>query len=119
MTDPEIEELLRRYRPPGPAGDLRARIVAGNRVTDRAWPWAAAAAVLLGAICGTQWWTQSVYEDVRRSVASAPASIMSDRPALQSAMEEDPLLRERLEMLVRQEASQEPPPRADVGASWQ
>ena len=118
MTDPEIEDVLRRYRPAGPAPDVRARIVAGERPEGRVWPWAAAAAVLLGAICGTQWLTQSVYEDVRRSVASAPASIMSDRPALQSAMEEDPLLRERIEMLVRQEASQEPPP-AFAGASWQ
>ena len=119
MTDPEIEDLLRRYRPAGPCGDLRARIVAGNQVTGRAWPWAAAAAVLLVAICVTQSWTQSVYEDVRNSVTPAPASIMSDRPALQSAMEEDPLLRERIETLVRQEAAQDPPPLADPGASWQ
>jgi hypothetical protein len=119
MTDPEIEDLLRRYRPTGPSADLRARIVAGNQVTGRAWPWAAAAAVLLGAVCATQLWTQSVYEDVRNSVAPTHSSIMSDLPALQSAVDEDPLLRERIERLVRQEASQSPPPRADAGASWQ
>jgi len=119
MTDPEIEELLRRYRPAGPAGDLRARIVAGNQVTGRAWPWAAAAAVLFGAVCATHSWTQSVYEGVRNDVASRPALIMSDMPALQSAIEEDPLLRERIETLVRQEASQSPPPLAEPGASWQ
>ena len=119
MTDPEVEDLLRRYRPAGPGGDLRARIVAGNQVTGRAWPWAAAAAVLLGAICVTQSWTQSVYEDVRNSVTSAPASIMSDLPALQSAVEGDPLLRERIETLFRQETSQSPAPPADAGASWQ
>jgi hypothetical protein len=118
MTDPEIEDLLRRYRPAGPGEDLRARIVAGNQVTGRAWPWAAAAAVLLGAVCATQLWTQSVYEDVRNSVAPTPSSILSDRPALQSAMEEDPLLRERIETLVRLEASQDPPSVADPGASW-
>ena len=119
MTDPEIEDLLRRYRPAGPGGDLRARIVAASQVTGRAWPWAAAAAVLLGAVCATQLWTESVYEDVRNSVAPAHSSIMSDLPALQSAVEEDPVLRERIEMFVRQEASQSPPPRADAGAPWQ
>lgn len=119
MTDPEVEDLLRRYRLAGPDGNLRARIVAGNQVTGRAWPWAAAAAVMLAAVCATQTWTQRVYEDVRNSVAPAPASIMSDLPALQSAVEDDPLLRERIETLVRQEASQEPPPLADPGASWQ
>ena len=119
MTDPEIEDLLRRYRPAGPAPDVRARIVAGEWPEGRVWPWAAAAAVLLGAICVTQSWTQSVYEGVRDTVAPAPASVMSDRPALQSAMEEDPLLRERIETLVRQEAEQSPPPRVDPGAPWQ
>ena len=119
MTDPEIEELLRRFRPAGPAPDLRARVVSDWTPTGRTWPWVAAAAVLLGAICGIQLSTQRVYEDVRSSVASRPASIMSDRPALQSAMEEDPVLRERIETLVRQEASQDPPRLADGGASWQ
>ena len=118
MTDPEIEDLLRRYRPAGPAGDLRVRILAADRFTGRAWPWAAAAAVLLGAVCATYAWTQSVYEDVRNTVAQRPASVMSNLPALQSAIEEDPVLRERIEALVRQEASQSPPP-ADAGASWQ
>lgn len=47
MTEPELEELLRRYRPVGPPLDLRARVLSAD--TRRAWPWAAAAAALLAA----------------------------------------------------------------------
>ena len=46
MNDPEIEELLRRYRPAGPPSQLRARVTA-PMPAQRIWPWAAAAAVLL------------------------------------------------------------------------
>ena len=41
MSDPELEDLLRRYRPAGPPPDLRARIVAGPAPVPRTWPWAA------------------------------------------------------------------------------
>lgn len=49
MTDPEIEDLLRRYRPTGPSADLRARILGDTRPVGRTWPWVAAAAALLAA----------------------------------------------------------------------
>ena len=120
MNDREVEDLLRRYRPVGPPADLRARVMAAGASAPRTWPWAAAAAVLLGAVCATHAWTQSVYEDVRSSVGQTPASAMSDLPGLKSAIEEDPVLRERIEMLVWQEALQSPPPPpADAGVSWQ
>lgn len=46
MSDSDIEELLRRYRPAGPPKQLRERILAIER-TERIWPWMAAAAALL------------------------------------------------------------------------
>lgn len=49
MTDPEIQDVLRRYRPTGPSPDLRARVLCGATSVGRTWPWAAAAAVLLAA----------------------------------------------------------------------
>jgi hypothetical protein len=49
MNDPEVEHLLRRYRPAGPPPHLRSLIVAPLRV-QRIWPWATAAAVLLASM---------------------------------------------------------------------
>ncbi len=46
MKDSDIEDLLRKYRPVGPPGELRQRILARSRV-PRIWPWASAAAALL------------------------------------------------------------------------
>ena len=48
MNDPDIEDLLRRYRPVGPPADLRARILSASRA-HRVWPWASAAAALLAS----------------------------------------------------------------------
>lgn len=49
MTDPELDDLLRRYRPAGPPPELRARVAANAGPVRRTWPWAAAAAALLAA----------------------------------------------------------------------
>ena len=46
MSDSDIDDLLRRYRPVGPPPELRGRILATRRV-ERVWPWASAAAALL------------------------------------------------------------------------
>lgn len=46
MNDPELEHLLRRYRPSQPPARLRDRIVSQS-TSLRVWPWAAAAAMLL------------------------------------------------------------------------
>jgi hypothetical protein len=43
------EDLLRKYRPVGPPGDLRARLLVPEQV---AWPWAVAAAALLALTVG-------------------------------------------------------------------
>jgi hypothetical protein len=48
MTD-DIERLLRRYQPSGPPSSLRDRVLGGATDRRRTWPWAAAAAILLGA----------------------------------------------------------------------
>jgi hypothetical protein len=47
--DADVEALLRRYRPIGPPPRLRARVLSAAS-PRRAWPWATAAAVLLGSI---------------------------------------------------------------------
>jgi hypothetical protein len=49
MNEPELDDLLRRYRPAGPPPALRARVMAGVPDVRRTWPWAAAAAALLAA----------------------------------------------------------------------
>lgn len=54
MIDPELDDLLRRYRPAGPPSDLRARVVGDAAPAGRTWPWVAAAAVLLAATVGLQ-----------------------------------------------------------------
>jgi hypothetical protein len=119
MTDPELDDLLRRYRPAGPPAELRARLIASAAPMPRTWPWAAAAAALLAAVCVTQLWTRNVYEGVRRTVVPAWASALSNLPALESAVEKDPLLRERIEALARQERSEIPSTLVDAGILWQ
>ena len=55
MDDRDIERLLRRYRPVGPTADLERQITQSpDPVTKSAmpWPWAVAAAVLLGITIG-------------------------------------------------------------------
>lgn len=119
MTDRELDDLLRRYRPAGPPPELCARIAAGVAPAARTWPWAAAAAALLAAVCALHFWTNNVYGRVRDSVTPAPVSILSEFPALQSAVEDDPLLKQRIEAIARQEAVQRPAPLIDPGGSWQ
>jgi hypothetical protein len=120
MSEPDLDDLLQRYRPAGPPPELRARVVANKEAVRRTWPWAAAAAALLVAVCAMQVWTREVYEEVRHDVApQTEVSILADLPALANAVEADPALKERIEALARQEASQSRPPVGEAGASWQ
>ena len=52
MKDEELEGLLRRYEPVAPPASLRARVIGERTNPRRTWPWAAAAAVLVGVILG-------------------------------------------------------------------
>jgi hypothetical protein len=47
MDEDKVRELLGRYRPAGPARDLRQRALTAGVSAPRTWPWAAAAAALL------------------------------------------------------------------------
>lgn len=51
MDDGKVRELLGRYRPVGPPDELRERALAASP-TQRTWPWAVAAAALLGVTLG-------------------------------------------------------------------
>lgn len=118
MSDPELEDLLRRYRPAGPPPDLRARIVAGPAPVPRTWPWAAAAAALLAMVCVTQLATRRVYHGIAENVPPAQGSVLAAFPVLEGAVESDPLLEARLEALAHQEPSPSVPAVVDAGASW-
>jgi hypothetical protein len=119
MMDPDLDDLLRRYRPAGPPPELRARVVGATTPAGRTWPWVAAAAVLLAATVGLQVWTRDVYDAVGAALAPAQASILADFEALDNAVEGDPLLRERLEALARQERLQSRPTLFEPAPSWQ
>ena len=112
--DPELDGLLRRYRPSGPPPDLRARVLRAEPVNRPAWPWAAAAAILLSTICAMQVSTRSVYDDVRRDLAATDVTL-DQLPALSFAVGDDRLLRERIERDLRLDRSAPP---AEPPQSW-
>ena len=118
MSDPELEDLLRRYRPAGPPPDLRARIMPGAVPVRRTWPWAVAAAALLATVCVTQLATRRVYEGIAENVPPAQGSALDIFPVLESATQDDPLLEARLEALAHQEPAPSAPAVVDAGASW-
>jgi hypothetical protein len=118
MREREVEDLLRQYRPAGPPLHLRAQIVAPAGPVRRAWPWIAAAAVLLAAVWTVQLSTRNVYQQVGESLVLRHTSVLENFPALQSAAENDPLLRARLEALVHQEQSARERDPADAAPLW-
>ena len=73
--DPEIETLLRRYQPSGPAPGLRARIVAPAIDAGRTWPWLAAAAALVAATIGLHMSTSRLERQM------APSGAFNERAA--------------------------------------
>lgn len=73
--DREIETLLRRYQPSGPAPGLRARIVAPAIDAGRTWPWLAAAAALLAATIGLHMSTSRLGRQL------APSGAFNERAA--------------------------------------
>lgn len=119
MTDPELDALLRRYRPAGPPPELRARVVASEPPAVRAWPWAAAAAILLAAVCAMQLSTREVYRGVRQGLGAIEVSSLDELPALRSAVGDDELLRQLLEMVRSREASETAASPIESGPSWQ
>lgn len=118
MSEREVEDLLRQYRPAGPPPHLRAHIVAAAQPLRRAWPWVAVAAVLLAAVLAVQQSTRSVYEQLGESLALTHTPVLENYPALQSAAETDPLLRARLEALFHQEQSASERDGADAAPLW-
>lgn len=68
MNDDQIEDLLRRLRPAGPAPGLRGRIIGAAPAAPRAWPWAVAAAALLVLVIGMRTSTDRVYRSIEDAV---------------------------------------------------
>ena len=98
MTDPEIEDLLRRYRPTGPSADLRASILGDTTPMGRTWPWAVAAAVLLAATL----WLHTIADRIAASAAvNVPTDSKQEAIALLSRMLGDgPATRELAEAAI-------------------
>jgi hypothetical protein len=95
MNEPDVEDLLRRYRPVGPPPELRGRVVAPVPPVRRAWPWAAAAAALLASVCVLQVSTRNIYQSVGHAVGGGEVVNLDEFPALRAAIADDELL-ERL-----------------------
>jgi hypothetical protein len=77
MTDSEIEDLLRRHRPPGPPARLRARIV-GVSAHRRIWPWMSAAAALLVSALARHSAARSEATAADMKLEAAPAVRVAD-----------------------------------------
>ena len=121
MSDSEIDELLRRYRPAAPPAILRNRLTALGP-GRRTWPWAGAAAALLLVTGCLQMSTQRIYRLVGDSVEPEAYSSLDQLPALSDALGGDEWLRSALEEKMRQEREQvttAPVSDIDSGGSWQ
>jgi hypothetical protein len=118
MTDPEIKDRLRRYRPAGPSSDLRARILGDTTPVGRTWPWAVAAAVLLATATGLNLTTDRTYEELRQGIRQ-PANTISPHSGLDAALHDDELFRRTLEIAARIEQSITLEVQASQALSWQ
>jgi hypothetical protein len=118
MTDPEIEDLLRRYRPAGPPPDLRARVMMEAAPVGRTWPWVAAAVVLLATVVGLNLATDHTYDDLRQGVLQT-ANTIPQHSALDPALDDDELFRRTLEIAARIEQTINRESRAVQAVSWQ
>lgn len=117
MTDPEIEDLLRRYRPAGPPPDLRARVMTEAAPVGRTWPWVAAAGVLLATVVGLNLATAHTYDDLRQGVLQT-ANTIPQLSALDPALEDDELFRRTMEIARRVEQTVERESQAAQALSW-
>jgi hypothetical protein len=118
MTDPELEDLLRRYQPAGPPAALRARILGDTTPVGRTWPWAVAAAVLLATVVGTHAFTHDTYRQVKRDLEMR-SSGLQQLPALSAAIGDDELLRWRVAEAIRLEEIADRRPKVIAGEAWQ
>jgi hypothetical protein len=117
MTDPEIEDLLRRYRPAGPPPDLRGRVMTEAAPVGRTWPWAAAAAVLLATVVGLNLAAEHTYDDLRQGVLQTANTVPPLSP-LDPALEDDELFRRTMEIARRVEQTVKRESQAAQALSW-
>ena len=101
MDDRELEDLLRRYTPTGPAPELRDRsLTMAARSSDRAWPWAAAAAALLVATLGLH--TAASRVSARADVRTSPDPAVGAIAELTQLLGGDETARAIAELIVMQ-----------------
>ena len=117
MIDPEIEDLLRRYRPADPPAGLRARIMTEAAPVGRTWPWAVAAGVVLATVVGLNFATEHTYDDLRQGVLQA-ANTIPQLSALDPALEDDELFRRTTEIARRVEQTVNRESQAAQAPSW-
>jgi hypothetical protein len=120
MSDPELDELLRRYRPAAPPPELRNRLTV-LRSMRRTWPWATAAAALFVVTCGLQISTERIYRVLGNSAGPEQSSPLDQLPALKEALGDDPFIRSTLAEEERRERElpRAVAPAIDTGGSWQ
>jgi hypothetical protein len=121
MSDAELDELLRRYRPAAPPPELRNRLTT-QRSRPRTWPWAAAAAALFLVTCGVQISTERIYRALGNAVGPEQSSPLDQWPALREALRDDQFMRSALEEEERRErelAKAASASGVDGGGSWQ
>jgi hypothetical protein len=121
MSEHELDELLRRYRPATPPAELRNRLTS-VRPTRRTWPWAAAAAAVFLVTVGLHVSTERIYRVLGDSVETGSSFSLDQLPALNEALGDDQWLRSTLEEVIRREwepANAASASAIDTRGSWQ
>ena len=97
MDNEKVRELLGRYQPAGPAGELRKRALTFSSKAPRTWPWAAAAAALLVAAVG-------LHAATNRAIAAVtPPAARLSVDALATAMGGTEDARQAAELIVTEQ----------------
>ena len=99
MNDDDVVRLLQQYRPVGPPGDLRGRVLRTSSEPRRAWPWLVAAGLLLALAIGAQTASMRARSELARLVT--PVQADPELTALEEALGGGPDARALAERMLR------------------